>query len=239
MKLEVLAIGTHPDDVELCCGGTVARLVDQGRSVGILHLTRGERGTRGSVEMRRQEAEQAAAALGVAAMDMLDCGDGSFRQGEAEEDALIAVLRCWRPEILLAPPPTDRHPDHMRAHRLVSAAAFYAGLTRRGKGEPHRPGAVFCYMQHFGFQPTFIVDVTATWQRKIDAMAAYGSQFFQQGGSSGEPQTKIASREFSLSVEGRARHFGQMIGSELGEPFWSPVPLAVKDLLGLVPTGLR
>ncbi len=239
MKLDVLAIGTHPDDVELCCGGTVARLVDQGRAVGILHLTRGERGTRGTVEMRRQEADQAAAALGVAEMDMLDCGDGAFRQGEAEEDALIAVLRRWRPEILLAPPPNDRHPDHMRAHRLVTAATFYAGLSRRGEGSPHRPGAVFCYMQHHGFQPSFVVDVTSTWQRKIEAMSAYGSQFFRAGEPSGEPQTKIASREFSLSVEGRARHFGQMVGAELGEPFWSSVPLAVSDLLGLLPTGLR
>lgn len=239
MKLDVLAIGTHPDDVELCCGGTVARLVDQGRSVGILHLTRGERGTRGSVEERLQEARQAASLLGVAEMDMLDCGDGSFRHGESEEDALIEVLRRWRPEILLAPPPSDRHPDHRRAHQLVTAATFYAGLSRRGEGAPHRPGAVFCYMQHYGFEPSFIVDVTSTWERKIAAMAAYGSQFYRREDASGEPQTKIASREFSLSVEGRARHFGQMIGAELGEPFWSPVPLAVSDLLGLLPTGLR
>lgn len=240
MKLDVLAIGTHPDDVELCCGGTVARLVEQGHAVGILHLTRGERGTRGTVEEREEEARRGAAALGVEHMTMLDCGDGAFRCGEAEEDALIEVLRRWRPEILLAPPPEDRHPDHTRAHRLVTAATFYAGLARRGEGSPHRPGAVFCYMQHYGFEPSFIVDVTSTWERKTAAMAAYGTQFFSRGAEdSKEPLTKIASREFALSVEGRARHFGQMIGAELGEAFLSQVPLAVSDLSTLLPRGLR
>lgn len=244
MKLDVLAIGTHPDDVELCCGATVAKLVDQGYRVGILHLTRGERGTRGTEVQRRDEARRAAEALGAHEMDLLDCGDGSFRVGEAEEDALIEVLRRWRPEILLAPPERDRHPDHGRAHRLVTAAAFYAGLSRRGEGEPHRPGAVFFYMQHYGFEPSFVVDVTATWQRKVDAMAAYGTQFYSQssaaeGPQTAEPMTKIASREFALSVEGRARHFGQMVGAELGEAFYSAVPLAVTDLTTLLPSGLR
>lgn len=244
MKLDVLAIGTHPDDVELCCGGTVARLVDQGYAVGILHLTRGERGTRGSVEERAKESERAAAALGVQQVDMLDCGDGSFRTGEAEEDALVEVLRRWRPEILLAPPAEDRHPDHTRAHRLVTSAAFYAGLARRGAGSPHRPGAIYFYMQHYGFEPSFIVDVTATWDRKIEAMAAYGTQFYRSTDGAPpaaevEPVTKIASREFALSVEGRARHFGQMIGAELGEAFLSHVPLAVGDMMSLLPRGIR
>lgn len=239
-SLDVLAIGTHPDDVELCCGGTVARLVDQGRKVGIVHLTRGERGTRGTPEEREVEARNAGAALGVEVVEILDCGDGSLRHGEAEEDALIGVLRRWRPEILLGPPPSDRHPDHGRAHRLVADAAFYSGLTRRARGEPHRPGAVFSYMQHHPFEPSFVVDVTATWDRKRDALAAYGSQLFSADGSDrDEPLTKVASREFALSVEGRARHFGQMIGVELAEPFWSPLPLAVGDLMSLLPTGLR
>ena len=240
--LDVLAIGAHPDDVELCCGGTVARLVDQGRRVGIVHLTRGERGTRGTTAERAEEARLAGEALGVAMVEMLDCGDGSLRHGEAEEDALITVLRRWRPEILLGPPPNDRHPDHGRAHRLVADAAFYAGLARRGHGEPHRPGAVFSYMQHHPFEPSFVVDVTDGWERKRAALAAYGSQLYKPGeGDAGrdEPLTKVASREFALSVEGRARHFGQMIGVELGEPFWSPLPLAVGDVLSLLPTGLR
>lgn len=242
MKLDVLAIGSHPDDVELGCGGTLALLARQGRKVGILHLTRGERGTRGTPEERRTEAERAAAALGAAEMDFLDCGDGSLRTGEAEEDALIERLRAWRPELVLGPTPRDRHPDHDRAHRLVAAACFYAGLANRGPGGgPHRPAAVFSYMQHDPFEPAFIVDVTSVWERKLESLAAYRSQLFQADAKEedGQPKTKVASREFRLAVEGRARHFGLMIGAEMGEPFWSRLPLAVGDLFSVLPGGLR
>lgn len=239
-QLDVLAIGTHPDDVELCCGATLALLAARGRRVGILHLTRGERGTRGTVKQREQEATNAAEALGVELVGFLDSGDGAFRNGEAEEDALIEVLRRHRPEVVLGPPAADRHPDHERAHRLVRDATFYAGLTRRAPGlDPHRPGAVFSYMQHHSFEPSFIVDVTTVWDLKLAALAAYDSQFYREGDDGSEPLTKIASREFALAVEGRARHFGQMIGAELGEPFFSRVPLAVWDPMALVPRGLR
>src|SRR5687768_4789267 len=133
MKLDVLAIGSHPDDVELGCGGTLALLAKQGKKVAILHLTRGERGTRGTVEERQQEAEDAAQALGAVEVGFLDCGDGAFRTGEAEEDALIERLRAWRPDLILAPPPADRHPDHHRAHQLIQSASFYAGLKNRSE----------------------------------------------------------------------------------------------------------
>jgi bacillithiol biosynthesis deacetylase BshB1 len=247
-KLDVLAIGAHPDDVELGCGGTLALAARQGRRVGILHLTRGERGTRGTAEGRLAEAEQAAAALGAVELAFLDCGDGSLRIGEAEEDALIEVLRTWRPDLILGPAAHDRHPDHGRAHRLVAAASFYAGLAARGSramGPPHRPAAVFSYMQHHAFEPSFVVDVTAVWEAKERALAAYRSQIYQDppgapsGEHTGEPPTKVASREFRLAVEGRARHFGQLINAELGEPFHSSVPLAVADLLAILPGGLR
>ncbi len=247
MKLDVLAVGTHPDDVELSCGGTVALLAEQGRKVGILHLTRGERGTRGTPEEREVEAQAAASALGAVEMTFLDCGDGALRRGEAEEDALIEVLRAWRPEILLGPPASDRHPDHGRAHRLVADAAFYAGLARRGAGEPHRPGAgkphrpgaVFSYMQHDPFEPAFIVDVTRGWQKKIAALAAYDSQLYRPDKTRDEPMTKVSSPEYFRAIEGRARHFGQMIGAAFGEPFWSRLPLAIGDVMGLLPRGLR
>jgi len=314
-KLDVLAIGPHPDDVELGCGGTLALAARQGRRVGILHLTRGERGTRGTPEQRLAEAEQAAAALGAVELAFLDCGDGALRSGEPEEDALIEVLRTWRPELVLGPPRHDRHPDHERGHRLVAAAAFYSGLRARGSRTmaAHRPAAVFSYMQHHSFEPTFVVDVTAVWEAKMAALAAYRSQLYQpvapaagneigsgggraapvgggaagrhgdasedgnageHGGTSGrgdavvegEPgfpgdqvgahwqgatdaihgrigeadlRTKVSSREFRLAVEGRARHFGQLIGVALGEPFWSAQPLAVADLLAIVPGGQR
>ena len=240
MKLDVLAIGSHPDDVELGCGGTLALLAKQGKKTGILHLTRGERGTRGTAEERQREAEAAARALGAVEVGFLDCGDGSLRTGEAEEDALIERLRAWRPDLILAPSPADRHPDHHRSHQLVQSASFYAGLKNRhpDAGAPYRPGAVFAYMQHDSFEPSFIVDVSSVWETKLEALRAYHSQLYQGGEQKGD-QTKVASREFWLAVEGRARHFGLMINAELGEPFWSRIPLAVGDLSTIVPGGLR
>ncbi len=237
--VEVLAIGAHADDVEIGCGGTLALLAGSGRRVGILHLTLGEAATRGTTEERRLEAEGAARALGVSSLEFLDCGDGALRTGPAEEEALIAALRRLRPELVLGPPPRDRHPDHGRAHRLVHAACFYAGLSRRGEGEPHRPAAVFSYMQHDPFEPHFVVDVSATWEDKIQALNAYQSQLHQPGSSRQEPPTKVASPEFRRAVEGRARHFGLMIGAAYGEPFWSPLPLAVADPWSLLPRGIR
>jgi N-acetylglucosamine malate deacetylase 1 len=249
VKLDVLAVGAHPDDVELGCGGTLARLASEGRAVGILHLTRGERGTRGTAEERRAEAEAAAVALGAAAMDFLDCGDGGLRTGPAEEDSLIAKLRQWRPDLVLAPTPHDRHPDHTRAHQLVEAACFYAGLRNRGEGEPFRPAAMFAYMQNDPFEPSFIVDVTAAWEAKLASLRAYRSQLHQpeeeerdgrdKRGTDEAPMTKVASPEFRLAIEGRARHFGLLIGAAFGEPFWSRLPLAAGDLLSILPGGVR
>jgi bacillithiol biosynthesis deacetylase BshB1 len=247
VKLDVLAIGPHPDDVELACGGTLALLSAAGRKTGILHLTRGEAGTRGSEAERIDEAQRAGSALGVEVVDFLDCGDGALRMGRAEEDALIEKIRLYRPEMVLGPPPRDRHPDHRRSHKLVEAAAFYAGLagrvTSEGRdSEPHRPAAVFNYMQHDTFEPRFIVDVTSAWETKLEALAAYESQLHQEGADSqarDEPMTKIASREFREAVEGRARHFGMLIGAEFGEPFGSRQPVAVADPWHLLPRGLR
>lgn len=239
-RVDVLAFGPHPDDLELGCGGTLALLAAAGRRVGVVHLTRGERGTRGDAEERRREAERAAAALGAVTLDLLDCGDGALRTGEAEEDVVIALLRRRRPELVFAPTPAaDRHPDHQRGHRLVMDSCFYAGLRRRGTGEAHRPAAVFAYMQHDLFAPSFVVDVTATWERKLAALAAYDSQLHRPGAGRQEPLTKVSSPEFSAAVEGRARHYGQLIGAALGEPFWSRGPLAVADPFALLPRGLR
>jgi N-acetylglucosamine malate deacetylase 1 len=240
LELDALAIGSHPDDVELGCGGTLAVLAAAGRKVGILHLTRGEAGTRGTPREREAEARAAAAALGAVAVDFLDCGDGRLRMGDAEEDAVIARLRQWRPDVILGPTPNDRHPDHHRAFRLVAAAAFYSGLARRGEGAPYRPAAVYSYMQHDPFEARFVVDVTAGWEQKLAALAEYRSQLHQPGAAArDEPPTKVASREFRAAVEGRARHFGLLIGAEFGEPFWSPMPLAVRDPLDVAPRGLR
>ena len=237
--LDVLAIGAHPDDVELGCGGTVALLAGRGLQVGILHLTRGEMGTRGTPEERAEEAERAGRALGATTVEFLDCGDGGLRTGEAEEDALIEALRRHRPELILGPTPRDRHPDHGRAFALVREACFYSGLARRGEGEPHRPAAVYSYMQHDPFDPSFVVDVTTTWEAKMAALAEFRSQIFQPGEAREEPGTKVSSRAYREAVEGRARHFGLLIGAEFGEPFWSSLPLAVPDPWMLRPGRLR
>jgi bacillithiol biosynthesis deacetylase BshB1 len=257
-KLDALMIGAHPDDVELACGGTAALLARRGRRVGIVHLTRGERGTRGTAEERRREAERAAEALGAAALAILDCGDGGLRTGPAEEEALIEVVRRWRPDLVFGPPPADRHPDHGRAHALVEAACFYAGLGARAGGAergPHRPAAIFHYMQHDLFTPAFVVDVTEAWGAKLAALAAYPSQLHpphqgpdqapaggpdaRSGAERDEPVTRVSTREFALAVEGRARHFGALVGAELGEPFGSSRPLAVRDPFDLLPGGVR
>jgi bacillithiol biosynthesis deacetylase BshB1 len=239
-ELDVLAIGAHPDDVELGCGGTLATLVAAGRAVGIVHLTGGEGGTRGTPEERRSEAHRAAEVLGATALEILDCGDGELRTATAEQDAVIALLRRYRPDLVLGPAPTDRHPDHERAFHLVREACYYAGLASRGAGaRPHRPAAMFCYMQHDPFEPSFVVDVTAGWERKLAALAEYRSQLYQPGVERVEPPTKVASRDYFEAVVGRARHFGLMIGAAYGEPFWSRLPPAVDDPLRLLPNGLR
>ncbi|MEE8137815.1 MAG: bacillithiol biosynthesis deacetylase BshB1 [Thermoanaerobaculia bacterium] len=238
-RMDVLAVGANPDDVEHGGVGTLANLPRGGRRVGILHLTCGQVGTRGTVPERRVEAEHAAQTLGARSVEFLDFGDGALRTGLPEEEALIAVLRRLRAELVLGPGPSDRHPDHGRAHRLLHAACFYAGLSRRGEGEPHRPAAVFSYMHHDPFEPHFVVDVSTTWEAKIQALNAYQSQLHQPGSSREEPATKVASPEFRRAIEGRARHFGLMIGAAYGEPFWSPLPLAVADPWSLLPRGIR
>ncbi len=238
-KLDLLAVGAHPDDAELGCGGTLAAAAGRGRRVGIVHLTRGEAGTRGTAEERRREAERAAEALGAVALEFLDCGDGALRTGSAEEDALIALVRRFRPELVLGPPAVDRHPDHARAHRLVAAAAFYSGLAHRGAGEPYRPAAVWSYMGHDSFEPDLVVDVSAGWPAKLAALDAYSSQLHRPGAEPQGPATKIASPEFRLAVEGRARHWGLLVGAAFGEPFLSRLPLAVRDPLALLPGGVR
>lgn len=245
--VDVLAISAHPDDAELGCGGTLALLAQAGRRVGMLHLTTGEAGSRGTAAERRIEAEAAAAALGAVSLAFLDCGDGGLRRGVDEEEALIAELRRLRPDLVLGPTPADRHPDHGRAHRLVADVCFYAGLSRRGSGKPHRPAAVFSYMQHDPFPPAFIVDVSSTWEAKERSLDAYASQLHQPraAGDPGAPPaatgnaTKVSSPEFRLAVVGRAQHFGLMIGAAYGEPFWSPLPLAVADPFTVLPPGLR
>lgn len=242
MTVDVLAIGAHPDDVEICCGGTLVQMARAGRRTGVLHLTSGEAGTRGTPAERRLEAARAAEILGVHELEFLALGDGALRSGPEEEDQVIEVLRRLRPELVLGPATVDRHPDHERSYRLVAAACFYAGLARRGSGSPHRPAALFTYMQNDSFEPSFVVDVTSAWEIKMKALDAYGTQIHPSQGESDPadgPLTKISSRETRLAIEGRARHYGDQVGAEFGEPFLSRRPLAVADPWQLLPRGLR
>jgi len=228
--VDLLFVGAHADDVELCAGGTIAKCVTDGLRVGIVDLTRGEMGTRGTPAIRKREAAAGAKALGVHLREELDFGDGGLRTGREEELEVIDVVRRLRPTLVFAPYPDDRHPDHARTGRLVTEASFYAGLRALKTALPaHRPQTVIYYLQHYMFEPSFIVDVTRSWKTKMRAVAAFKSQFFKA--KSNEPQTIIAKKGFLDMIEARGRHFGQLIGVEFGEAFVTKQPPCVGDLI--------
>ena len=228
--VEILAVGAHPDDVELGCGGTLALLARRGRSVGILDLTRGEAGTRGTPDTRAAEAIEAARVLGSRFRDGLDLGDGNLRTDRAAELEVIDVIRRRRPRLVFAPLPNDRHPDHVRAGRLVADAAFYAGLRSLETGRPpHRPQQVVFFPSTFLAEPTFLVDVTAFLETKLAAVRAFRSQFFDP--ASKEPETFISSPEFLDGVTARARAFGRLANVGAAEGFVSPRPPLLADPL--------
>jgi len=237
MKLDVLGVGAHPDDLELSCGGTIAKLVQQGHRVGLVDLTEGELGTRGSRELRAQEAEAAASVLGVSVRENLKIPDGNIENTPEQRLRLVRVIRKYRPDVMLIPFHTDRHPDHERAHVLAREAWFAAGLTKIGtldNGHPqeaHRPRAYYCYMQWYEFTPSFIVDVTSTIETRMQAMNAFASQFYDP--TRQEPQTVLSTPEFLEMVKTRLAYYGQRIGVRFGEPFYSPHPLRIDDLWSL------
>ena len=228
--VEILAVGAHPDDVELGCGGTLALLARRGRSVGILDLTRGEAGTRGTPQTRAAEAAESARILGARFRDGLDLGDGNLRTDRAAELEVIDVIRRRRPRLVFAPLPNDRHPDHVRAGRLVADAAFYAGLRSLETGRPpHRPQQVVFFPSTFLAEPTFLVDVTAFLETKLAAVRAFRSQFFDP--ASKEPETFISSPEFLEGVTARVRAFGRLANVGAAEGFVSPRPPLLADPL--------
>jgi len=230
-KVDLIFFGAHPDDVELSCGGTAAKLVKDGLRIGIVDLTRGEMGTRGTPQTRRREAASAAKALGATFRQQLDFGDGNLRTGREEELELIAILRARQPKLVIAPYPDDRHPDHTRTGRLVTEASFYAGLKSLKTDLPaHRPQTVLYYLQNYMFAPSFVVDVTTTWKTKMRAVAAYKSQFHDP--KSKEPQTFISDPKFLEMIEARGKHFGALIGAAYGEAFVSKQPPRIDDLVG-------
>jgi bacillithiol biosynthesis deacetylase BshB1 len=228
--LDLLALGAHPDDVEVHVGGLIALASDRGLRAAILDLTGGDLGTRGSVETRREEAQAAARILGVPRF-VLDLPDGRFTEDEANRLRLMAEFRRLRPRVLVLPPPDDRHPDHRRAHRLAHEAAYYSGLKNYPcEGHPWRPEAVAWVGGENPGRPDLLVDVSTVWERRMAAFDAFGSQFNQD---SSLPVTRIAHPAFRRGVLGRAMHWGSLRMCDWAEALWCerPVPTALIELV--------
>lgn len=238
MKLDILAFGAHPDDVELGCSGTIAKEISLGKKVGIIDLTRGELGTRGSVEIRNQEAAAAAKILGVSARENLDMRDGFFVNDEAHQLEIIKMLRKYQPEIVICNAIDDRHIDHGKGSQLVSDACFLSGLRKietehnGDKQEAWRPKLVYHYMQWKNITPDFVVDITGFNDKRVESILAYSSQFYNP--NSDEPETLIASKNFLESLNYRAQDLGRLIGTDYAEGFTVERYLAVNSLGDLI-----
>ena len=225
MKLDILVFGAHPDDAELGAGGTIAKEVSRGKKVGIIDLTRGELGTRGTPEIRDQEAAKAANILNIAVRENMEFADGFFINDKAHQLEIIKMVRKYRPEIVLCNAVDDRHIDHGKGSKLVSDACFLSGLTKidtKMEGEDEwqeawRPKVVYHYIQWKNLTPDFAVDVSGFIEKKTEAILAYSSQFFDP--NSDEPETPISSKNFIDSVNYRARDLGRLIGVEYAEGF--------------------
>jgi bacillithiol biosynthesis deacetylase BshB1 len=238
-KLDILVLPVHPDDAELGCAGTILKHIALGKKVGIVDLTRGELGTRGSAEIRAKEAEAAAKILGISVRENLGIPDGLFQNTPEFQLKIIEAIRRFKPEIIITNAYHDRHPDHGRANELVETAAFLAGLrkietTDNDKlQEAWRPNLVLHFIQDRYIQPDIVVDVTEHWNKKIDSIMAYGSQFFNPDWKEDEPQTYISSPNFIKIVEARAMEFGKTINATYAEGFTSRKILGVDNLFSL------
>ena len=238
MNIDVLAIGAHPDDLELSCGGTLAKLVQQGYKVAMADATQGELGTRGTKQIRLKEAEEAAHILGALTRRNLRIPDGGVEVNKENVRKVITLIRELRPTVLIIPHGVERHPDHAHTHQLCKEAWFYAGLRKlktslAGKTqEPHRPHHYFEFMQWHEFDPAFIVDITDTYEIKMKAIRAHASQFFNP--NSKEPETRLSSPHFLDTSETRCKYYGQKIGVYYGEPFLTQFSIGVTDMFDLI-----
>lgn len=240
MKLDILAFGAHPDDVELGAGATLAKEIANGKKVGIVDLTRGELGTRGSAEIRDTEAQKSAKILGVTVRDNLAFADGFFKNDKAHQLEIIKKIRQYQPEIVLCNSVRDRHIDHGRGSSLVSDACFLSGLIKietqlEGESEvqkPWRPKVVYHYIQWQNIEPDFVVDVSGFIDAKMEAILAYSSQFHDP--NSKEPETPISSKNFLDSIDYRARDLGRLINTEHAEGFTVERVVAVNKLNDLI-----
>jgi len=232
MKLDLLAFGVHPDDVELGCAGTLLASISQGKKVGIVDLTRGELGTRGTAETRNAESAAAAKVLGLSARENLDMADGFFEHNQQNLLTIVRVIRKYSPNIIICNAPEDRHPDHGRSSKLVSDAAFLSGLrkivTADENGEQQqawRPTYVFHYIQDRYLEPDFVFDITDFHSKKMEAIQCYATQFYNP--EMAEPDTYISSPEFLQSITGRDAILGKRIGVRFAEGFLTDKMLGI------------
>jgi bacillithiol biosynthesis deacetylase BshB1 len=238
MKLDILAFGAHPDDVELGCGATIAKEISLGKKVGIIDLTRGELGTRGSADLRDKEAANAAGILGVSVRENLGFADGFFTNDKEHQLEIIKMIRKYQPEIVLCNAIDDRHIDHPKGSNLVSDACFLSGLIKvetQIEGvlqEKWRPKLVYHYIQWKNIEPHFVVDVTGFMDVKTKAILAYSSQFYDP--KSKEPETPITSKNFVDSINYRAKDLGRLIGVDCAEGFTTERYAAVENLSKLI-----
>lgn len=238
MKLDILAIGAHPDDVELSCSGTLAKEISKGKKVGILDLTRGELGTRGTAETRDEEAAKAAEILGVSVRKNLEFSDGFFTNNTAHQLEIIKILRKYRPDVILCNAIRDRHIDHGKGSRLVSDACFLSGLKKietiyEGNSQKQwRPKLIYHYIQWYDIEPDVVVDITGFMDKKIECIKAYETQFYDE--KSEEPNTPISSSNFFDSITYRARNLGRIINTEHAEGYTVERYPAVDSIFDLI-----
>lgn len=233
MKLDILAFGAHPDDVEISCAGTILKHIDLGYACGIVDLTQGELGTRGNGELRLQEAERAKHILGIEARENLGFADGFFQNDKQHQLPIIELIRKYQPDIVLANSVHDRHPDHGKAAKLVADACFLSGLIKIDTGqEAWRPRAVYHYIQDEYIHPDLTVDITPFFDKKMESIKAYTSQFYTP--DSDLPETPISSKDFLEFLVGRAKLVGRPIGAKYAEGFTAARNVGVNDLFDLV-----
>lgn len=235
LKLDILVLAVHPDDAELGCAGTLLKHIAAGKKVGIVDLTRGELGTRGSAEIRDKEAAEAARILGLSVRENLAIPDGFFQNTQEYQLKVIGAIRKFQPEIIITNAFHDRHPDHGRASDLVQASVFLAGLRKVEtivdgiQQEPWRAKQLFHFIQDTYIKPDFVIDVTEFWGKKIESLKAYSSQFYNPDWK-GEPETYISSADFFVNTEARARELGRSIQAKFAEGFTSRKILGVESL---------
>jgi bacillithiol biosynthesis deacetylase BshB1 len=225
MELDFLAFAAHPDDVELSMSGTVSKMINCGKTFGVIDLTKGELGTRGTIETRKREAEEASKILGLSVRENLGLTDGGVFVNDENTREIVKSIRKYKPKIIFAPHFVDRHPDHEAVGQLVKRAMFLSGLPKyKTEIDDHcqvayRPNKLFYFVLTYEFEPTFIVDISETFETKMKSIRAYKTQFHVEGVENSEPETFISSPEFIHFLDARAKFYGFKIGKKYGEPF--------------------